>query len=167
MVRNLQSQYSDGVSIGVIPLGKNVGAPAARNTAWKGSTQPYIAFLDADDLWNPRKLECQVRLLSDMEAIACICGYEIFDSATGRSVGVVRPKDATRAVTRALSMEGHGLGAGSTALVDREGVERIGRVADIDQSPIIFPLMMPISSNNPPTTKQPVFLFIMDRLFPR
>lgn len=35
----------------------NKGAGAARNRAVKAATQPYLAFLDADDEWLPTKLE--------------------------------------------------------------------------------------------------------------
>jgi len=33
------------------------GAAAARNAAWRASRAPWFAFLDADDLWYPKKLE--------------------------------------------------------------------------------------------------------------
>lgn len=32
----------------------------ARNAGWERASSPYIAFLDADDAWHPRKLEIQV-----------------------------------------------------------------------------------------------------------
>jgi glycosyltransferase involved in cell wall biosynthesis len=39
---------------------KNAGEPAARNTGIRRSSGGYIAFLDADDLWMPDKLELQM-----------------------------------------------------------------------------------------------------------
>jgi glycosyltransferase involved in cell wall biosynthesis len=43
---------------------KNAGGPAARNTAIANSRGRFIAPLDADDLWFPRKLEKQHAVLS-------------------------------------------------------------------------------------------------------
>jgi len=43
----------------IIPLGQNAGPAVARNAGWDAATQPYVAFLDADDTWHPRKLEIQ------------------------------------------------------------------------------------------------------------
>jgi glycosyltransferase involved in cell wall biosynthesis len=46
-------------NIRVIPLQKNCGPGGARNAGWELAQQPYLAFLDADDSWHPKKLELQ------------------------------------------------------------------------------------------------------------
>ncbi|MCP5425560.1 MAG: glycosyltransferase [Gammaproteobacteria bacterium] len=56
-----QSQGSDWLKIIVRP--ENGGPSLARNLGWSVATQPYIAFLDADDSWHPRKLEVQYRYM--------------------------------------------------------------------------------------------------------
>jgi glycosyltransferase involved in cell wall biosynthesis len=55
----LKQRYGDKTNIEVISLGKNSGPAVARNTGWDKAKQSYIAFLDADDAWHPRKLEIQ------------------------------------------------------------------------------------------------------------
>jgi len=56
----LQETYS-GNWIKIIKLPKNSGPSTARNIGWETATQPYIAFLDADDSWHPQKIEVQYK----------------------------------------------------------------------------------------------------------
>ena len=55
----LQQQYQNKLHLKIIPLEKNGGPASARNAGWDAVTQPYIAFLDADDEWHPEKLDIQ------------------------------------------------------------------------------------------------------------
>jgi len=55
----LQQQYQHKFHLKIIPLEKNGGPASARNAGWDAATQPYIAFLDADDEWHPEKLDIQ------------------------------------------------------------------------------------------------------------
>jgi glycosyltransferase involved in cell wall biosynthesis len=45
--------------LSVVTLPANAGAGEARNAGWAAAKAEYIAFLDADDEWHPRKLEIQ------------------------------------------------------------------------------------------------------------
>ena len=73
-----QKKYAKKFSIQVIPLEVNQGAAAARNCGWQASSQPYIAFLDADDAWHPRKLEYQFEYMESHPEVALTGhGYQI------------------------------------------------------------------------------------------
>jgi glycosyltransferase involved in cell wall biosynthesis len=52
----LRSRYGDGW-IKVLRLGRNQGPATARNAGWMEAEKRYIAFIDADDAWHPRKIE--------------------------------------------------------------------------------------------------------------
>jgi glycosyltransferase involved in cell wall biosynthesis len=42
---------------------ENSGAASARNLGWASASARYIAFLDADDSWHPKKLEIQIGVM--------------------------------------------------------------------------------------------------------
>ena len=52
----------------------NAGEAAARNRGIREATQPFIAFLDQDDLWLPDKLRLQVATLMQDPAIDIVFG---------------------------------------------------------------------------------------------
>jgi len=58
----------------VISMPVNVGPGLARNAGWDAASQPWIAFLDADDAWHPRKLEIQWSWLSAHPEVD-LCGH--------------------------------------------------------------------------------------------
>jgi glycosyltransferase involved in cell wall biosynthesis len=60
--------------IKVVCMSENRGAGSARNAGWAITTQPYVAFLDADDSWHPNKLEIQYEFMQTNPAVA-LCGH--------------------------------------------------------------------------------------------
>jgi teichuronic acid biosynthesis glycosyltransferase TuaG len=63
--------------INPIFLEKNVGAAEARNTAIRQSKGKYVAFLDSDDLWNPKKLEKQLYFMNKNEIVFSYTNYQL------------------------------------------------------------------------------------------
>lgn len=57
-LRRIAAEYPTGW-VKVLSLPTNGGPGHARNAGWDAATQPYIAFLDADDSWHQMKLEIQ------------------------------------------------------------------------------------------------------------
>lgn len=74
IARRLQERYAGQLAMEVAEMSENRGAAEARNAGWALATQPYVAFLDADDAWHPRKLEIQHAYLSQ-HADVVLCGH--------------------------------------------------------------------------------------------
>ena len=64
------------------------GAAGARNTGIMEATGRFIAFIDADDLWDAGKLSKQVAFMSDNDAAFSFTGYEFADEK-GRGLGKI------------------------------------------------------------------------------
>lgn len=59
-----------------IRLEKNSGPAVARNKAIEEAKGRYIAFLDADDLWKPEKLEKQIKFMQEKDCALSYSAYE-------------------------------------------------------------------------------------------
>lgn len=70
ILNQLAADYGRSISIRAILLEKNVGAASARNIGWTAASCRYIAFLDSDDTWHPRKLEIQCDLMESSPDLA-------------------------------------------------------------------------------------------------
>ena len=53
----------------------NAGAGSARNAGWLVSSEKYVAFLDADDMWHPKKLEIQFNSMENSDDCSMSCHY--------------------------------------------------------------------------------------------
>ena len=77
-----------------IRLEKNHGGPAtARNEGIKRSHGEYIAFIDQDDLWVPKRLEIAINLLeNNPKAVLLANNVLIYDERKGKNIGIWWPK---------------------------------------------------------------------------
>ncbi len=70
---------------------QNGGAAKARNRGLQEAGGRYIAYLDADDLWVPEKLEHELAFMQEKDAAFAFTGYEFADErgvGTGKIVRV-------------------------------------------------------------------------------
>lgn len=103
----------------------NQGGNAARRTAIEASRGEFLAFLDADDLWMPTKIEKQVASLTEAGPSAGM-SYTWYDLRypDGRIEPGRRPVAAGRRLSELL--QGNLIGTFSCVMVRREVVEAVG-----------------------------------------
>ena len=79
----------------------NGGAARARNRGLEEAKGRYIAYLDADDLWVPEKLEKELAFLKEKQAAFVFTGYEFADE-NGRGTGKIVQVPETLSYKQAL-----------------------------------------------------------------
>ncbi|HLJ95938.1 MAG TPA: glycosyltransferase [Gemmataceae bacterium] len=67
--RELLAPYTDRIRY---IYQKNQSVAAARNTGIRAASGDLIAFLDADDIWHPQKIEVQMRYLADHPEVGLV-----------------------------------------------------------------------------------------------
>ena len=84
-------EYLDKVQdarVRLIRQEKNNGAARSRNRGLREAGGRYIAYLDADDLWVPEKLEKELAFMEEKQAAFAFTGYEFADE-NGKGLGKV------------------------------------------------------------------------------
>lgn len=79
--RSVEIAQSFGPRVRCFTRTANVKLGEARNEAIKQASGRFIAFLDCDDVWLPRKLERQMPLFGDPEVGLVYCDALIFNNA--------------------------------------------------------------------------------------
>lgn len=75
----------------------NSGAAVSRNNALREAKGRWIAFLDSDDIWEPTKLEKQVRFMEENGYAFSYTGYQEIDSnSKPTGVFISGPKHVTK-----------------------------------------------------------------------
>lgn len=103
----------------------NQGVAAARNTGINKTEAEYIAFLDADDLWEPTKLEKQVHCFESKPEIGLVYTWTLLVDQQGQSMNIVIAAKIEGKVWEKL-LVGDVVGNGSSAMVRREYFARVG-----------------------------------------
>jgi glycosyltransferase involved in cell wall biosynthesis len=68
LLQVIQARHGEWVKTVALPT--NAGAASARNAGWNLATQPYVAFLDADDAWHLKKIEIQCGFMQQHPDVA-------------------------------------------------------------------------------------------------
>lgn len=104
--RRVIEEYAKGDErIRLIAKEKNEGAALARNTGIMEARGRYLAFLDADDVWMPDKLERQLKFMEEKKAAFAFTGYEFGDESanrTGKKVSVPETLSYKKALSRTV-----------------------------------------------------------------
>lgn len=105
---------------------KNQGSSVARNTGITAAKGEYIALLDADDLWEPTKLEKQVHFLEQNPSIGLVDTWTILINQKGKSTGRIIVSSAEGDVWKQLVQFKPVCCCDSTPLIRRSCFDNVG-----------------------------------------
>lgn len=103
---------------------ENKGQAAAKNHGVRASRGDYIAFLDADDLWAPDKLDLQIRLFSRAGSVGVVYSRVSYIDEAGNYLRVADNALFRGRVSRPLFIRNF-IGFG-TCVVRKECFDRLG-----------------------------------------
>jgi glycosyltransferase involved in cell wall biosynthesis len=104
---------------------ENQGLPGARNTGIAQAQGEYIAFLDADDLWEPTKLEKQIQCFQENPEAGVVYTWTLLIDEAGKPIGRIFASEAEGNVWQQL-LETDVISNGSCALVRRDCFDKVG-----------------------------------------
>ncbi|MBW4631877.1 MAG: glycosyltransferase [Iphinoe sp. HA4291-MV1] len=103
---------------------ENRGVAAARNVGIRHAEGEYLAFLDADDLWVPEKLEKHVEHLDNSPAVGVSFCRSSFINETGKPLGIYQITKL-KEITPLDLLCRTPIGNGSVPVIRREVFENI------------------------------------------
>jgi len=117
----------------VIPQA-NSGLPAARNTGIMAATNPWIAFLDDDDLWESTKLERQWQLVERCPQI----GFAFTDHSAFNEEGPVFASLYAKYPERWEQVQRHPVGSGLSVCETEDALSRFYRWNFVNVSSLLI-----------------------------
>lgn len=83
-------KYATAENIRCFKNPKNLGVAETRNIGVRQAVGEYVAFLDADDIWLPDKLEKQLAAIKNTDFVLCCTARELMDKQ-GKNLGKIIP----------------------------------------------------------------------------
>ncbi len=105
---------------------KNQGVSGARNTGIAHAQGEYVALLDADDIWEPTKLEKQVLRLEGNPKVGLVDTWAVLADEQGKPTGKVFGSSKEDDVWKRLVEFKTVCCCGSTSLIRRSCFETVG-----------------------------------------
>lgn len=112
----LQKQFQSEQKIEIVEHETNIGAGGARNTGISLAKGKYLAFLDADDVWHPTKLERQVDF---MDKESCAISHTSYVLVDEQRCHIISTNHCIKDLGLIDYMKTTGIGM-STAMINRE-----------------------------------------------
>lgn len=109
----------------------NSGQTQARNLGIENASGDFIAFLDADDLWLPKKIELQVKThLANPTVGLSLTSYAIFKKDQKNGFRIVSCRNSKKMISGWFDNTGFGGLIESTGFISKATLERFGRYSE-------------------------------------
>ncbi|MEO1669290.1 MAG: glycosyltransferase family A protein [Cyanobacteria bacterium J06631_2] len=103
----------------------NMGLSGACNTGVANAKGEYVAFLDADDLWEKTKLAQQVKILDQQPEISIVSTWVTYMNEAGESTGRIVQPTAEGYIWRQM-IEVNQIECGSVIMIRRSCFDQVG-----------------------------------------
>ncbi len=126
-VEYINTLIKDEQRIRLITLNENIGAAMARNRALEVARGKYIAFLDSDDVWLPKKLEIQLDFMQRNNVAISFTSYNTIDENSNENDHTIY---AVESLTLVQYLKNTIIGF-STSIIDKELIKEEIKFLDI------------------------------------